>query len=154
MASFRKFEAGSLWPSVCETTRRAAEEGSLLPIPTDLHVVDRDGRPFLVRIVSHFARKPRPAPELPENAGRNPFLPYEETLYVSDASPTHVCLLNKFMVVDHHLLIVTREFVHQQTALDRGDFLRSASAWANTSRWDSTTRARWPEPVSPISTCN
>jgi ATP adenylyltransferase len=43
-------------------------------------------------------------------------------LYVADASPTHVCLLNKFNVVDHHLLIVTRAFEEQETPLTRRDF--------------------------------
>ena len=39
-----------------------------------------------------------------KTAPANPFLPYEEDLYVCDLSPTHVCLLNKFNVVDHHFL--------------------------------------------------
>ena len=30
----------------------------------------------------------------------NPFLPYDENLWVTDISQTHVCLLNKFNVID------------------------------------------------------
>jgi ATP adenylyltransferase len=33
-----------------------------------------------------------------------------------------VALLNKFMVVDHHLLLVTRDFQHQETPLQPADF--------------------------------
>ena len=40
----------------------------------------------------------------------NPFLPYDPDLVVADISDTHVALLNKFNVIDHHLLIVTRCF--------------------------------------------
>jgi ATP adenylyltransferase len=43
-------------------------------------------------------------------------------LYVADASPTHVCLLNKFNVVEYHLLIVTRAFEEQETCLSQRDF--------------------------------
>ncbi|NIO40609.1 MAG: phosphorylase, partial [Burkholderiales bacterium] len=38
----------------------------------------------------------------------NPFLPYGKDLFVSDISETHLALLNKFNVIDYHLLIVTR----------------------------------------------
>jgi ATP adenylyltransferase len=55
-------------------------------------------------------------------------------MYVTDASETHVCLLNKFSVVDHHLLIVTREFEHQQSPLDRADF---ESLWRCMAEFDS-----------------
>jgi sulfate adenylyltransferase (ADP) / ATP adenylyltransferase len=62
-------------------------------------------------------------PSVPASIARpNPFLPYEPAMYVADASPTHVCLLNKFNVVDEHLLIVTREFEEQQTPLTQQDF--------------------------------
>lgn len=52
----------------------------------------------------------------------NPFLPYEEEMFVADLSDTHVCLLNKFTVVPHHVLMVTREYASQDSALDVDDF--------------------------------
>jgi ATP adenylyltransferase len=54
--------------------------------------------------------------------GANPFLPYNEDLFVADVSPTHLCLLNKYNVLDHHLLLVTRAFEEQESLLTRGDF--------------------------------
>ena len=53
---------------------------------------------------------------------KNPFLPYEPDLYVADVSPTHVCILNKYNVVDLHLLIITRAFEHQESRLRLPDF--------------------------------
>ena len=74
-----------------------------------------------------------PSPSVSQRSGlvspesTNPFLPYDPELYVGDLPPAHVCLLNKFNVVDHHLLIVTREFEHQETALTPADF---AAMWS------------------------
>lgn len=52
----------------------------------------------------------------------NPFLPWDPDLYVTDVSDSHLCLLNKFNVIEHHLLVVTRAFAHQETLLDANDF--------------------------------
>ena len=43
-------------------------------------------------------------------------------MYVADLSATHVGLLNKFYVVPHHLLIVTRHFESQESSLTPADF--------------------------------
>lgn len=51
----------------------------------------------------------------------NPFLPYEENLWVQHLSDTHTLLLNKFNLVDHHLLVVTRKFEHQEEPLNIQD---------------------------------
>ena len=51
----------------------------------------------------------------------NPFLPYEEALWVRHLSPTHTLLLNKFNVVPHHLICVTREFEQQTQPLTAAD---------------------------------
>ncbi len=101
--------------------------GALQPIPTEFQYVEDGGIRFLVRIVQRLARKPRSADREPPSTAprRNPFLPYDPELYVADASPTHVCLLNKFNVVDDHLLIVTRAYEDQETPLTRRDF----AAW-------------------------
>jgi ATP adenylyltransferase len=64
----------------------------------------------------------------------NPFLPYEPAMFVANASPTHVCLLNKFNVVDDHLLIVTREFEDQQSPLTEADF---AALWTCMTEYDA-----------------
>ena len=52
----------------------------------------------------------------------NPFLPYDPDMYVADLSKSHVCLLNKFNVIPHHILIVTKEFEEQDNLLTLQDF--------------------------------
>jgi ATP adenylyltransferase len=59
---------------------------------------------------------------MPTHMNQNPFLPYDPDLFVADISETHVCLLNKFNVLDHHMLMVTRSFQEQESLLNVSDF--------------------------------
>lgn len=120
-------EPGTLWSKVTERTEHALRCGALQPIPTEYEFVEQSGIRFLVRILSNLARKDeaQKKQEKERNISKkdfNPFLPYEEDLFVANISDTHLCLLNKFNVVDHHLLIVTREFEEQDNWLNLQDF--------------------------------
>lgn len=115
--------AGSLLPRVEAATGRALASGTLGPIGTREEVLDDGGREFRLRTVASLARKE--AAQAQARAGgyeRDPFLPpYEEGLHVGVVPPAHVGLLNKFPVLDHHLLIVTERFQPQEGALDVAD---------------------------------
>lgn len=123
---------GTLWTKVKQTTAHALKCGALKSIPTDFEFVEQDRVKFLVRILSNLNRK-KAAKEKQEQqtaaTGQefNPFLPYEEDLFVADISDTHLCILNKFNVVDYHLLIITRIFEEQESLLTLEDF---AAMWA------------------------
>ena len=123
---------GTLWTSVKERTEHALQCGALLSIPTEFEFIEQDGVRFLVRILSNLNRK-KAAKEKQEKQSAvsgqefNPFLPYEEDLFVADISDTHVCILNKYNVVDRHLLIITRAFEEQESLLTLEDF---AAMWA------------------------
>ncbi|OLL30918.1 phosphorylase [Burkholderia sp. SRS-W-2-2016] len=124
---------GTLWPAILRQTAHALACGALQPIDTQQSVLDSGGIRFLVRQVSSLARKEqqreqarklqtvqtRQTQRIPK---ANPFLPYEADLFVADISATHLALLNKFNVIEHHLLIVTREFERQEALLDLADF--------------------------------
>lgn len=115
----------SLWPQIRHTFASALETGALEPIPTSYEWVEQDGIAFLVRIVDNLWRKERAAAKRkasPKPTHFNPFLPYEEELFVGNLSPSHCVLLNKFNVMDHHILIVTREFEAQTNWLTLQDF--------------------------------
>ncbi|MDZ8056152.1 MAG: ATP adenylyltransferase family protein [Aulosira sp. ZfuVER01] len=125
-------QPGTLWKSVIERTESAWKCGALLTIPTEFEFVEQDGVKFLVRILSNLVRKDAAKQKQTQQtavSGKdfNPFLPYEEDLFVADISETHVCLLNKFNVVDYHLLIITRAFEEQESLLTLEDF---AAMWA------------------------
>lgn len=115
------WQPGALWPLIVHRTQYALERGALHPIDTITTVLDDAGVRFLVRQVSSLRRKAQAQVQTPPEHA-NPFLPYDPDLFVADISPTHFALLNKFNVIDHHLLIVTRAFEHQETLLTLADF--------------------------------
>ncbi len=111
----------------------------------------------MVRVATALRDKPKAAPPAGSAAPSpppNPFLPYDEALFVrhlvcthardgtslhvrsrgaggmraATQAPHHVLLLNKFNVVPHHLLLVTRAFAHQTQQLDADDMAALTAA--------------------------
>jgi ATP adenylyltransferase len=115
-------EKGTLWQKIVSKTAHAFCEGVLMPVPTDYEFVENGGIRFLVRILSSLARKEEARESSSTGGKTDPFLPYDNDLFVSDISDTHIALLNKFNVVEHHLLIVTRQFEDQEMLLTLADF--------------------------------
>ena len=121
----------TLWTRTIEQTRHALHCGALQSLPTKSELVEQDGIRFLVRMLSHLdlkhqAKKRQEAEKAATGNEPNPFFPYEQDLFVADISSTHLCLLNKYNIVDHHLLIVTRAYEAQESALTMQDF---AALW-------------------------
>ncbi len=98
----------------------ALQTGALQTIETNYELIEDQGMQFLVRILTNLSRKETAQPKKPQ--GVNPFLPYEPDLFVSYLSDTHLCLLNKYNVVNHHILIVTRHYEEQENGLNSADF--------------------------------
>jgi ATP adenylyltransferase len=114
----RRLKPGTLWPTLLERTAHARDRKAILSIPTTPEVIEQSGVAFQVRVITAIAMKAFTTAAQP-NA--NPFLPYDPDLFVAEISQTHVALLNKFNVVDHHLVIVTRSFEPQEALLTRED---------------------------------
>lgn len=104
--------------------RNALKSGALLPIRTNHTFVEEHGLRFSVRWVSSLALKDqaRVATVSRRNPDFNPFLPPEPDLTVDALGDAHLVVLNKFPVIDHHLLIVTRAWEAQSAPLTRADF--------------------------------
>ncbi len=119
-------EPGTLWEKVRQCTIAALDCGALQPIATDSEVIEAGGIAFVVRILANLARKElaQQQRQIQPETGKpvNPFLPYDPHLFVADLTPSHLCLLNKFNVVDHHILIITRVFETQTSWLNANDF--------------------------------
>jgi ATP adenylyltransferase len=122
-------EPGSLWPALRARTEHALRCGALEPIATECAELEEAGIRFVVRVLAHLERKVR-ACFAQARKGTNPFLPYNQDLFVADVSQTHLCLLNKFNVLDHHLLLVTRAFEEQESLLTASDFEALATCMA------------------------
>jgi ATP adenylyltransferase len=120
------FEKGTLWESIVKTADQALTRGALLPVATDYTFIEDAGMRFFVRIQTGLKRKDeaKKKQEAESMAGRNanPFLQPEKELTVADISETHLAVLNKFNVANHHLLIITRDFEDQDMLLTQKDF--------------------------------
>src|SRR5690348_10420648 len=122
LSPFVPFTPGTLWHSIVRRSKHAVESGALHSIDTVATTVEARGVHFVIRQVSSLARKAserRRQGEQDEGGERaapsgDPFLPYDPDLFVADVSPTHVALLNKFNIVEHHLVIPTRAFEEQE----------------------------------------
>lgn len=111
----------SLKDQIRSVTDRAVQRGALISIPTETTIIEDRGIPFIVHITTLQERK-RQAESRKVDDDLNPFLPPDPELFIGDVSPGHISVLNKFNVLDLHLLIVTRRFEPQEMPLNREDF--------------------------------
>ncbi|WEM43564.1 DUF4922 domain-containing protein [Photobacterium sp. DA100] len=108
----------TLWDRASRVAECALAGGSLMPIVTDAQVIEEQGISYFAHVVTANATKKFRA----TSTQGNPFLPYDQSLYVAEAGQGHVCLLNKFPVLSPHLLICSKAFVPQQSCLTLADF--------------------------------
>jgi ATP adenylyltransferase len=120
------FKPGTLWKLLVQTTTRALATGALVSLPTDCTRIDDEGIHFLVRVLTSLSKKDearkQQKTESPVEINPDPFLPPEQDLFVADISDTHAAVLNKYNVVDRHLLLITKHFENQNMLLTRKDF--------------------------------
>jgi ATP adenylyltransferase len=114
-------QPGTLWSRIQEQTVRARESGALNPISTEVVSIEDRSIRFIVRVAPGLKAKSLSRHHQRRSA-TNPFLPYDPDLFAGHLSETHLCLLNRFCVLEHHALIVTRAFEEQESPLDRLDF--------------------------------
>jgi ATP adenylyltransferase len=131
-----------------EVTERAEKSGALCTLPTRLEWVKDKSEEYaslgvtcLVRVIDQFKQRTElHAPfartlqniegKKEKDKERNPFLPYEPELFVMDLGPEHVVILNKYNLVPHHMLMITREFQSQTSPLSLADFAVAAACLA------------------------
>jgi len=106
------------WTKAEKVIEQALVNNSLLPITTEACVINEAGIDYFGHVVTQHAERKFQSGTKQDN----PFLPYEEEMFVADAGESHVCLLNKFPVISPHLLICSREFVPQTSPLELQDF--------------------------------
>jgi ATP adenylyltransferase len=114
----KHLEKGTLWRSIVRTTEHALASGALRTFPTVHAFIEDGGVRFFVRVLASLREKSvaRTTQDV------DPFLPPEKDLTVADITDTHIAVLNKFNVVDYHLLIVTRHYEDQDSLLTLLDF--------------------------------
>ena len=134
-----KFDRGSLWDRLTHVSAQAENQRVLHHIATETVLVEDQDIQYVVRVLRHLRKKIEAGIEQrkkTEASGQyhNPFLPYEEALYVADVTDSHLVILNKFPVLDHHTLLITRAFEEQQSLLTEADF---TALWACMAEYDA-----------------
>jgi sulfate adenylyltransferase (ADP) / ATP adenylyltransferase len=122
----------NLWQQAQQVSDAALASGALQPIATECLTLSENRLAFTIRILAGLADKTQ-ARERLARAGRqhrNPFLPPDPALRVTEVDPAHCCVLNKFCVIERHLLLVTRTFEPQQQVLNAADFAALAACLA------------------------
>jgi sulfate adenylyltransferase (ADP) / ATP adenylyltransferase len=113
----------NLWNKLVERTDQALVSRALAPIETEVETIEDAGVRFVVRCVSSLARKAEQVATRAKAPADTPVaFPIEADLTVARVSGTHVAVLNKFPVIPHHLLLITRDYVPQEALLDLADF--------------------------------
>jgi ATP adenylyltransferase len=111
--------SADIWALVRARSAAAHASGAMYRIVSEPFFVEDEGIEFVVRRAVDYPRQlaiqPKPRPG-------NPFADPEPDLLIGDVGPRHRALLNKYHVVENHLLLVTREFVDQEILLDLADF--------------------------------
>jgi ATP adenylyltransferase len=111
--------SADIWARVHARSAEAHASGALYRIESEPFFVEDDGVEFIVRRAVDYQRQlaiqPKPRPG-------NPFADPDPALLIGEVGPRHRALMNKYHVVENHLLIVTREFVDQEVLLDIADF--------------------------------
>jgi ATP adenylyltransferase len=124
-----RLRRGSLWPAIEARTRSALASGALQPITTRCEWVEEAGVRFLVHVLGGESRKQSHA-AAQRREGVDPFAVPEPELFVADVSDAHFCVLNKFPILRHHALLVTRAFEEQEAYLTERDFEALAACLA------------------------
>ncbi|WP_292957352.1 DUF4922 domain-containing protein [Neptuniibacter sp. UBA847] len=117
-----------LWDKAAKVTQAAYESKALLSYQASVETVTEAGLTFYIRTLENLGEKQSPTftktdqNSLEASVKRNPFLEHDSELFVTNIGPNHKCLLNKYNVLDQHLLLVTQQFELQISVLHQQDF--------------------------------
>jgi ATP adenylyltransferase len=114
---------GELQQRLEQTVDSALAEGALHRIESRSQIITDGGIPFVVRIAVNLQRKAEEkAHRVSEQTPCDPFAPPEPPLTVGTIGDGHIAVLNKYNVVENHLLLVTRHYESQEALLTPADF--------------------------------
>ncbi|CAH0473983.1 unnamed protein product [Peronospora belbahrii] len=109
-----------------DVTQRAKQSQALKQIPASYEILSATPKlcnPYILWVADVSQNKPKPV-ETKLKAFRDPFAKenLEQDLFVTQLHGTHNLILNKFSVVDEHVVLSTIEYVPQEQSLDIADF--------------------------------
>ncbi|KAI9014102.1 hypothetical protein DFJ74DRAFT_681256 [Hyaloraphidium curvatum] len=124
MASLASVNTGNVMNLVRRQFQAAMASKDLVFAPSTTTRIDDNGIQFDILHAPAFAIKPGPAPPAPPSGPRkpfNPFLPPQPELLVGQANDDYNVVMNKFTVIENHILLTTKGFKQQSCVLDRSE---------------------------------
>lgn len=115
------FKTGTILEKIKSQSQKALRSGALDPLGVTSSIIKEHNIPFIVHLADCVEQKEQAEREKTKD-DHNPLLHYEPDLFVGDLTGSHLCLLNKFYIKPHHILIVTKEPKEQETLLSPADF--------------------------------
>ncbi|MGH8274495.1 MAG: DUF4922 domain-containing protein [Gammaproteobacteria bacterium] len=116
-------ETDVLWKRAKTLRNAGIVDGAVTVFPHRTETLCADGITWVLRILTGKAPQAATEPD--------PFLPpYDKRLLVAELGPRHALLLNKYPVLDEHLLIVTRAALPQGALPEPEDFGAAATLLA------------------------
>lgn len=116
-------ESTQLWNDIIQRYDAAQAASTSSMTQTNTELVNDAGVQFILKIATTLRDKPKAPPSNNiKKEWKNPFLPPEPDLFVKHLSSTHSLVLNKFNIVPHHTLVITRDFHPQEEPLNASDF--------------------------------
>ena len=114
---------GQLWEQTVKVSESALACGDLLPIhTTEVSFMEQDIE-FVARQVTSLKQKALDTYDRQTfKVKKNPFDPPDPALTIGTIPPHHTVVLNKFRVLNHHLLLITNQFEPQLNLLNFFDF--------------------------------
>lgn len=111
-----------LWEKASLLYNKALASGAIHPLHTRIETVSEPPLTFYLRQLSSLKLKPGALEQSDVIKSQNPFLPHDPELYLGCSGPKHKLLLNKYNVLNSHLLLVTQAFEPQTDLLNEHDF--------------------------------
>ena len=139
-----------LWDKALTVANDAREAQVLLPIATMSSVVSEQGIDFFIKIMNDNLTKKMQQGQ----TGKNPFLPYDEQMFVDTVGHEHVCLLNKYPAGEPHLLIVVKRLLINHLYLTFMIFLHGFKVLLILMCLDSLTQHQRRVRVNVIGICS
>ena len=118
-------QSEKLWTGIAQKYEKAQAAQAATITDTSTEILIEFDIPFILKVATVLRDKPK-GPKTGDSKAkkewRNPFLPPDPDLYICDISSSHSLVLNKFNIVPHHALVITRDFIPQEDPLTAPDF--------------------------------
>jgi ATP adenylyltransferase len=109
----------SLFRSV---TNNALKSGELIPTQVNIEEYVENDQTFIIYENIATKRKENNIGTVTYTKRVDPFRPFDPLLHISSVNNTHELVLNKFVVVKNHALLITTDFQPQTSDLNKIDF--------------------------------